>query len=395
MPENIDIKFLNNYISNIVKKNLNNKINIKGFVDKLSEKNNNFFFSIKSENEYQINCIFWKNNNTKDLILKNNITIEGVGNLDFNLKFGSYFINFLEITILEDNSSHLEDLVSYYKKLGLFNKDRKWINYCSNIAIITSLNGIVVHDIISVAKKKNNYCKLFVLNSSIQGKNSVNDIIKNIKFININLKFIDIIIIARGGGNINDLNTFNNKLLLQSVYDSRIPIISAIGHKKDITLIDYVADKSAITPSVAADVTIFNQQEISEKLKNFKIIIETKFNKLLLEIERRIKNYYIKIKEISPIIYLNNYKNKLNKFENLFNENFNKYKKYIDCKVNSYENLLEKKNPYKILENGYTIIYDKDGNVIDDMFLFSSLSKLNMKIQFKNGFKYFLIDKIY
>ena len=179
---------------------------------------------------------------------------------------------------MEDNSSHLEDLVSYYKKLGLFNKERKWINYCSNVAIITSLNGIVVHDIISVAKKKNNYCKLFVLNSSIQGKNSVNEIIKNIKFININLKFIDIIIIARGGGNINDLNTFNNKLLLQSVYDSRIPIISAIGHKKDITLIDYVADKSAITPSVAADVTIFNQQEISEKLKNFKIIIETKFS---------------------------------------------------------------------------------------------------------------------
>ena len=133
MDEIIPINHINFFISNLVKKNLKKNIIVKGLITKLIFKNENYFFTLKNDSDYQINYIFWKSNNKTKLFLKNDMVIKGTCKIDFNLKYGTYHLNFLQIQISEDNSNNFEELVLHYKNLGLFNKNRIWENYNKNI----------------------------------------------------------------------------------------------------------------------------------------------------------------------------------------------------------------------------------------------------------------------
>ena len=279
-----------------------------------------------------------------------------------------------------------EELRKKLEKEGLFDiKHKKEIPFIpSTIGIITSSSGAVIHEMEKIISERFSVPrKLYSV--AVQGKAAVNEIVSAIKYFNstkIESTKADVLIIARGGGSIEDLWCFNDEDLVRSVFDSKIPIISAIGHEPDTNLIDFVADIRAATPTEAAEIVVPDRKELLLKLekcfKNFenghirfynnkKDILEKNFNQLkkpdqLLNLKKEI---FFKIKE---------------RF-------FNAEKNFQHSKKDRLKNIIGKFNigsHQNTLKRGYTYIK----NLKNDLFVKNAKEikdKTNIKITFHDG----------
>ena len=157
---------------------------------------------------------------------------------------------------------NFQKLKKKLSKEGLFDDTHKSTipKYIKNICIITSLNGVVKDDIIKIIRSRATYQDIKIFPVTVQGSSAAKSISQSITHINKYYNF-DVLIIARGGGSLEDLWPFNEEIVARSIFESRIPIISAIGHETDYTIADFVSDKRASTPSEAAEIISINQQE--------------------------------------------------------------------------------------------------------------------------------------
>ena len=162
------------------------------------------------------------------------------------------------------------------QKKGYFdNEHKKDIPlYPMSIGIITSSTGAVIRDISNVLKRRAPYIKKYLYPANVQGENAHKSLINGIEFFNTQI-LTDVIIIGRGGGSMEDLWEFNNEDLANSVFDSKVPIISAVGHEMDYTIIDFVADKRAPTPSAAAEIAVRDINDIRMDLKKHNMKMNT------------------------------------------------------------------------------------------------------------------------
>lgn len=186
---------------------------------------------------------------------------------------GAYQLYISTITPEGMGELHLayEQLKAKLYEKGLFDEDKKKPipKFPKRIGIITSPTGAAVRDIINVATRRCPLCELVLFPSLVQGEDAPLDLIGGIEYFNI-LNNVDVIIIGRGGGSIEDLWAFNNEQLAYAVFNSKIPVISGVGHEIDFTICDFVADMRAPTPSAAAELATPSIFEISTSLKSFK-----------------------------------------------------------------------------------------------------------------------------
>lgn len=186
---------------------------------------------------------------------------------------GAYQLYVSTITPEGMGELHLayEQLKAKLYEKGLFDEDKKKPipKFPKRIGIITSPTGAAVRDIINVATRRCPLCELVLFPSLVQGEDAPLDLIGGIEYFNI-LNNVDVIIIGRGGGSIEDLWAFNNEQLAYAVFNSKIPVISGVGHEIDFTICDFVADMRAPTPSAAAELATPSIFEISTSLKSFK-----------------------------------------------------------------------------------------------------------------------------
>ena len=185
---------------------------------------------------------------------------------------GSYqlYIDSMQLDGVGDLYLAFEQLKERLEKEGLFEATHKkpLPKYPSTIGIITSSTGAAVRDIIKVASARYPFAKLLLFPSLVQGSEAPGELIRGIEYFNI-MKNVDVIIIGRGGGSIEDLWAFNDEMLARVVFNSKIPVISAVGHEIDYTICDFVADERAATPSHAAEIATPDISEILYKLNAF------------------------------------------------------------------------------------------------------------------------------
>lgn len=249
------------------------------------------------------------------------------------------------------------------EKEGLFDENikKKIPDFPKKIGVITSDTGAVRHDIETVLSRRFPIAEMILYPSAVQGENSVPQLIKGIQYFN-NPQNVDVIIIGRGGGSMEDLWAFNSELLAREIYKSKIPVISAVGHATDYTICDFVADKSAPTPSAAAEIAVPDISELFSKLAylndrmadNIKYIINSQqqyTDNLADRLAVMSGNY--KISEMranleNSTIRLNN------SYTNLLQNKTEKLKENV-AKLNTL-------SPLNILSRGYAII--TNNNVI-------------------------------
>ena len=321
------------------------------------------YFSLKDENS-KINAIMFSTNAKKLKFVPNDgVKVLVIGRISVYEPTGNYQIYIDEMQ--EDGLGNLyvafEKLKEKLSKEGLFDeKYKKPIpKIPSKIGIITASTGAAIKDILSTIKRRFPYTENILFPSLVQGDNAKDDIVRNIKLAN--TYDLDVIILGRGGGSIEDLWPFNEEIVARAIFDSKIPIISAVGHEVDFTIADFVADLRAPTPTGAAEMAVPDIKDVLKHLDNFKIRLnefiykEVKYKKLYLD---SIKNSYI-IK--NPLIIYENKKQYLDLLQDRYNNYIlnNPSILYKD-KIIYLNNLIEKLeiiNPLNLLKKGYSLVY--------------------------------------
>ena len=352
------------------------------------------YFSIK-DNSGKINCVMFKSD-TYSLAFEPmdgmKVIIEGyVSVFERNGNYQLYVKSMKKKGIgrlYEEYNRLLEEL----KTQGYFDSDKKKPipTFVNTVAVVTSKTGAAVRDIISVIKRRNKNIKIIVCPVTVQGEGSGEEVAQMIYDIN-RLKLADVIITGRGGGSIEELWAFNERVVAQAVYDSAIPVVSAVGHETDFTICDFVADFRAPTPSVAGEV-------VSEPLDNIAYTVEVYEKKINKALKSLIDKYLEKLDNIinkpvmkRPNAYIENMEQYIDTLKDNIDLSFYNKINLLKHKVASAEKLINSLSAVSVLERGFAIV-ESNNKVI------TSVDEVNVEdeisIRMKDGRLNSVISKI-
>jgi len=258
------------------------------------------YFSLKDENA-KINCVMFRSDVMNiDFIPKDGMYITVWGRVGFYEKtsvcqiYASVLINSGQGALW----AKFTKLKAELEQKGYFSAERKKRIplFSKKIAVITSPTGAVIHDIVTTLRRRNPAAEIILVPSAVQGSGAAEEISASLDYINLHVA-ADVVIIARGGGSIEELWPFNEPLLAESIYNSHIPVISAVGHETDFTISDFVADCRAATPTAAAEIA-------SAPLADIKNAVYENQKFILNYIYRMIDNYRIRLAAIKSSPHL-------------------------------------------------------------------------------------------
>ena len=264
------------------------KINVEGEISNFkAHGSGHWYFNLKDENAV-INCTMWKGINSYVFFSpEDGMKVIITGRITVYPPRGNY-----QIDVRSMKPAGVGELQAAFERLkiklraqGLFDTEHKKAipQFPKKIGLVTAADGAAVKDMISVAERRYPVVELIVVPTKVQGAGTAENIVENIHKLNL-LGDIDVIIIARGGGSIEDLWAFNEEIVANAIYKSNVPIISGIGHEIDFTIADFVADLRAPTPSVAMELATPDFEDIGE------FISETYYTIYNL-IEKKIEDY--------------------------------------------------------------------------------------------------------
>jgi exodeoxyribonuclease VII large subunit len=258
-----------------------------------------------------------------------------------------------------------EQLKRRLESEGLFDPARKKAipKYVKRVGVITSASGAALHDIINVSGRRCPMADIVIYPAFVQGDMAPRSLASGIKFFN-DREAVDLIIIGRGGGSMEDLWGFNDENLARVIAASEIPVISAVGHETDFTICDFVADLRAPTPSAAAEIAFFDAREVKDKISYLRHKADTSVSRRLIYLENRLDILKKSAELHSPIGALEEKRVRLERLgEKLQREIENK----IDNNENRFKMLitrLEGANPLTLLTHGYAMAQNSAGEVI-------------------------------
>lgn len=302
MRKPLSVKQFNEYFkSNIKHDPIFQNLYINGQLSNIRVNNSHLYFSLKEDNEI-IDCvIYYFEDKDINFDFEEGIDVNVKGNVFYNNYSSRIIISAKEVSEvgISENYKKFLDMKEEFRKLGYFDEiNKKAIpKYPKKVGLITSKDGAAVIDFISVINQKANDINIFLYPVKVQGLESSNLIKKAIY--DLDHKNLDVIVITRGGGSNEDLSNFNNRDIVEAVFDAKTPIISAIGHKIDITLLDLVSDLSLQTPTEAGSYIIDSYANLEKDLENeihkMKQIIGAEidsFERNLLFLERDLRNFH-------------------------------------------------------------------------------------------------------
>jgi len=393
------------------------KVYLKGEISNFkAHSSGHFYFSIKDENSV-IKAIMFSNNAKKlGFIPTEGMKILITGIISVYESTGNYQIYVDDL--IEDGVGNLyiafEKLKEKLEKENLFDlKHKKKIpKMPSKIGIVTASTGAAIRDILSTIKRRYPICETYLFPCLVQGENASKDIVKKIKQAD---EFnLDVLIVGRGGGSFEDMNCFNDEELARVIFNSKTPIISAVGHEVDFTIADFVADLRAPTPTGAAELAVPNIIDLVHNLKQYNIRLnesilkKVNYQKLIID---SIKNSFV-IK--NPMLMYNNKKQKLDniieKTNSLINLNIQNKKVKLNQFISNYiinnpkvlytnkqtklSNIIDKielLNPISILKRGYNLTY-KNNKLVKNIKDIKINDQLELK--YHEGYLKVTVDKV-
>ena len=250
------------------------------------------------------------------------------------------------------------------------------------IGVATSIGGAVIRDIILVLKHRFENFHLIVRDVNVQGATSSDEICEAVD--DLCQYGVDVIILARGGGSLEDLWAFNTEKLAERIFNCPVPLISAIGHETDYTISDFVADKRAATPSVAGQLVILNKTEAMENLKRINKRISSLIISKIAMLKKEI-NFLIKKRMfIKPETLLNKFNQAASEFSSKLIENMKKLIRTRRGKISGYRQLMDKKNIFKKIYIYKMVTRNIDTRMISNMKNYLNLSKSKLKLMLES-----------
>ena len=367
----ISVTELNSYIKNkIADDEYLNNILIKGEISNFKHHyTGHMYFTLKDDNSL-IKCIMFKSYTTNlKFVPKDGMSVLAFGTVSVFERDGVYQLYCKAMQ--EDGVGALykkyEELKQMLEEQGYFDisHKKKIPQMPKIIGVLTSQTGSVIRDIINVSTRRNPNVQIRLFPVPVQGQDAAPKIAEGIRFMNKN-KLADVLILARGGGSLEDLWPFNEEIVAHAIYESELPIISAVGHETDFSISDFVADLRAPTPSAAAELAVPDIYEVKQKILGYKnrlkISLNKKYEMLKLHYEKLTSSFVFK----EPLRIINERSilldNQVKQIENIIkNKKQSEKERYVKL-VSKLDTL----SPLKTLTRGYSIIEQK-GKIINSV----------------------------
>ncbi|MBP5403890.1 MAG: exodeoxyribonuclease VII large subunit [Elusimicrobiaceae bacterium] len=342
---------------------------VEGEVSNLSESaNGHLYFNLKDREALLAAVMFKWDARKYALELQDGVQVRVWGSLDVYAKSGKYQIVVKKVEALSKGNLYLEfeKLKKKLEEEGLFAPEHKKEipAYPQRIGVVTSPTGAAVRDILSVLKRRNPHLEIFIAPVLVQGDEAAPQIAQAIEDLNKFTPALDVLLVGRGGGSMEDLWAFNEEIVARAIFKSKIPVISCVGHEVDFTIVDFVADLRAPTPSAAAELVVQNSQNTAEQIANlqkrmlqavslfyerfkrrFDLAVNSRTFKnpemLTQDKEQQLDEFSLRLK--------NAWENKLTDFSHRFDVARQKLKAL---------------GPQAVLKRGYSITRNQDGTVI-------------------------------
>lgn len=328
------------------------------------------YFSIKDD-QCVVNCVIFSRNRSQLKITPEiGMKVKIYGGVDYYAQGGRLQIIATNIEDLGAGDLH-EQFNKLFKKLqdeGLFASDhKKNIPILpKRIGVVTSASGKVISDIVNTIRKRNPHHDVLLYPASVQGAECPPEVISGINYFN-KEKNVDVIIVARGGGSYEELFCFNDEGIARAVYASEIPVISAIGHEPDYTIIDYVADVRAATPTAAGEMVIASYEDQRKEIDNLALNLDIAINQFV-DLRRKALDVYKNHKALhSPAYYAMEQQAVVKELRTRLEALSGKMVEQTESDINQMKVRLDALNPENVLKRGYSYVCDKDGNAIESV----------------------------
>ena len=360
---------------------------IKGEISNfISAASGHWYFSLK-DSQAQVRCAMFRGSNNKiDWAPKNGDLIEARVQVGLYEARGEYQLNieYIQRAGMGALFEKFNQLKNKLESLGLFdaNSKKPIATHPSSIGVITSPDGAVIKDVISTLRRRNKSVSIIVYPTLVQGEAAPEEIIKAINIANTRNE-VDTIILCRGGGSIEDLWAFNSEALAFEIFNSSIPIISAVGHQTDFTISDFVSDIRAATPTGAAELISESLEQTVIQIETYKKIMSDIINERLQSLSQKID--ILEKRLVSPSEKLLMQLEVTTNLRKRLKFNFEKKLESYKNKISSLEQNLFHLNPNSILSRGYSIIFDQNKNIINNSLKVTSDDKINIKFHHGNA----------
>lgn len=361
---------VNTYIKNMFSQDfMLNRISVKGEVSNCKyHTSGHIYFTLKDATGTMAAVMFAGNRRGINFTMKEGDKVIVTGTVDVYERDGKYQLYAKEIELDGTGNLYLrfEALKRELEEMGMFAREYKKPipRYAKRIGIVTAPTGAAIQDIRNIATRRNPYVELILYPALVQGEDAVPSIVNGIRALD--TLGVDVMIVGRGGGSIEDLWAFNEEAVARAIFECETPIVSAVGHETDTTIVDYVADLRAPTPSAAAELAVFDYRLVKEQM----VLLESQMRRLLhrqVESARmRLAHAQTKFKYLSP--------------ENKLREN-RKYAADLQehmemCMTQILEQKrhrlallsgqLEGMSPVKKLSQGFSYVSDIEGHAVTD-----------------------------
>lgn len=384
------VKQVNSYIKNMFTQDfMLNRIYVKGEVSNCKyHTSGHIYFSLKDESGTLACIMFAGQRAGLTFRMQEGQQVIVLGNITTYERDGKYQLYAREIIL--DGAGLLYEKFEALKKeleeMGMFAPEYKQPIpfYAKRIGIVTAPTGAAIRDIINISARRNPYVQLILYPALVQGKDAPESIIKGIRMLE--EKQVDLIIVGRGGGSIEDLWAFNEESVAGAIFNCTVPIISAVGHETDTTIADYVADLRAPTPSAAAELAVTEYSQLEETMYDYEVQLKRNLRQVIANNRLHLKQYEIRMKYLQPYNRLREQKQRLigmeEKLRVLMEKRLEKAKYEFSVRLESMKAL----SPLEKLSKGFGYVTNENGMPVKSVKQIKKGDTL--KIELKDGILY-------
>ncbi len=354
---------VNAYIKNMFTQDyMLQAVQVKGEVSNCKYHSSGHIYFTLKDSGGTMNCVMFAGNR-KGLTfrLEEGLQVVAAGSVAVYERDGKYQLYVRQI--VPDGTGYLYEKFELLKRelmeLGMFDAryKRPIPRYISTLGVVTADTGAAIRDIIQIARRRNPYIRIILYPALVQGENAAPSIVRGIKALE--AMQVDVMIVGRGGGSMEDLWAFNEREVAQAVFDCRVPVISAVGHETDTTIVDFVSDLRAPTPSAAAELAVYDILQLDELMEG----LRNRMGRLMLQrirMERdRVRSSELRLKYLSPEARIREKKTYALDLEERLQERMKAVLRDKRHKLALYVEQMKGLSPLERLNSGFSYVEDE------------------------------------
>ncbi len=359
---------VNKYIKNMFAQDfMLHLISIKGEVSNCKyHTSGHIYFTLKDKAGAMSAVMFAGNAKNMTFRMKDGDQVVVTGSVEVYEKMGTYQIYARQIELDGEGNLYLrfEQLKKELEEMGMFAAEykRPIPKYAGKIGVVTAQTGAAIQDIRNISGRRNPYVQLILYPALVQGEGAAQSIVNGIHALD--LMGLDIIIVGRGGGSIEDLWAFNEEIVARAIFECNTPVISAVGHETDWTIADFVSDRRAPTPSAAAELAVFDHRQMIDQLSNIKKRMDSNLSGKIEFYRERLSHIKTRVSYLSPANRLNENRKRLADLEERLLLLMQQQIKDKRQKLIMLSTRLDADSPVKKLSQGYAYVSKEDGRNI-------------------------------